>query len=220
MDSFTNHVFWTLTYGRNCSLADAWSNTSKDFNRFIQKLRRFHKSPIQFIRAIEAHEDSYPHIHCISQHSQALSVGHGRYFDSLLYAKWKQLWTLGLSDAQPPKSKQTPILYLIKYISKSNNSYKTLWSKMFQRIDTLSATPPIQQQSTATPSMNCTNESIESSKFLITNQLCKQYKIKQLSWSRRFAYPQFGRDSDGHTYLAHSPKIALTNAPAVTQISL
>ncbi len=191
----------------------AWANTSKDFNRFIQKLRRLHNSPIQFIRAIESHEDDYPHIHCITQHPQILSIRHGRYFDSLLYAKWKQLWTRGLSDAQPPKSKQAPILYLIKYISKSGNSYKTLWKKMFPAYDSALVTPPIQPKSTVSQSSSSAND---LTKFKQTIALCSQYKVKQLSWSRKFQYPQFGRDSDGNTYLHKHAVIALSNAPIIT----
>ena len=189
-----------------------WTTASKDFNRFIQKIRRLHNSKVQFIRAVEAHQDSYPHIHCILQFSTPLTVNHGRYFDTALYAKWKQLWTFGLSDFQQPKSKQAPILYLIKYISKSGSSYRTLWRKMF-----LSEYASDQQQSIVKTS---TTSSEDETKFSTTIKLCKFYKIKQLSWSRKFAYPLFSRDSKGQTYLLKHAHIALSNAPNVTQTPL
>ena len=85
---------------------------------------------------------------------------------------------------------------------------------MFTTIDSPLATPPIPLPSTA-PTDSISSE--DSTKFKLTNSLCKLYKVKQLSWSRCFAYPQFGRHSDGSTYLAHPAKIALSNAPLITQ---
>ena len=72
----------------------------------------------------------------------------------------------------------------------------------------------VQPQSTVETS---TTSLLEDSKSSALEELCAHYNIKQLSWSRNFAYPQFGRHADGHTYVAHLPKIALSNAPLNTQ---
>lgn len=166
-------------------MVQTWSKLGTDFNRYIQKYRRFHNLPIQYVRAVEAHADSYPHIHIILQFPTSISVSDARYFDKILYSRWKQLWSFGLSDYQPPRSKRLPILYLIKYISKSNHTYKTLWKKLLQTSAPVTATSDSQQSHVT----SVEHSSTVDIKFVTTDLLCKKHKIKQLTWSRGFKFP-------------------------------
>lgn len=166
-------------------MGETWSKLGINFNRFIQKYRRLHKLPIQYIRTVEAHADTYPHIHIILQFPDArISVDNARYFDSVLYRKWKQLWTFGLSDYQPPRNTRQPILYLIKYISKETHTYKTLWKKMLPPADATVIKDGHGPIHAPTVQDTTTNKTLE---------LCKTYKVKQLSWSRGFVFPSLAR---------------------------
>lgn len=63
--AYTNCVMITLEYNSNAGRAiDCWKNIGKDLNRFYASLRR-HFGKVSYIRAYEAHESGYPHIHMI-----------------------------------------------------------------------------------------------------------------------------------------------------------
>ena len=183
MESLTSYVFSTLTYDRSNSIHKNWSNTSKDFNRFIQKLRRHHNYPVQYLRSIEAHKDGQPHLHTVLRFPNVIRVKNNRYFDQELYKKWKELWRSGLSDFQPPRSKRHPILYIVKYATKESNTVKTLWKKYYQLYNVKSVK---EEQKTPTSS---TEELSTTSAVSPVTILCKKYKVKQISWSRQFFSP-------------------------------
>ena len=132
MESLVSYVFATYTYERNNTIPESWERVSKDFNRYIQNVRRLHTHKVQYLRAVEVHKDGYPHLHAVLRFRSPLRVNNSRYFDSKLYSKWKSLWRGGLSDFQPPRSKRHPILYIIKYASKESHTVKTLWKKYYQ----------------------------------------------------------------------------------------
>lgn len=186
MDSFTNHVFGTLTYSRDISISDCGERISKDFNRYIQKFRRLHNTKVQYIRAIEAHADGYPHIHVILQFPTSLRVNDSRYFDRELFKKWKQLWTSGVADYRPPNTKRQPVLYLVKYISKNTSAYRTLWKKLLPA-NTVEPSNGLTQ--TVTKNVSDVKPSSDDIKFVGTLLFCKTYKLRQLSWSRNFTFP-------------------------------
>ena len=55
----------TLTYDvKRCSIAKAWGNIGKEYNKFISRLRSKYGN-IDVIRAWEAYENGYPHVHMI-----------------------------------------------------------------------------------------------------------------------------------------------------------
>lgn len=192
-------------------MVQCWKSVSKDFNRFIQRVRRLHNSQVQYIRCIEAHQDCYPHLHAILQFSTPQTVLNRRYFDRTLYLKWKQLWSSGLSDFQPPKSKQQPLFYLMKYISKSTNAHKTLWRKLIVQTSTQTATnAPTKQEDANEPSA-------DSVKFAVTLLKCKEFKLRQLSWSRGFKYPKYEFGQNRQLNLVRVPEIALSNTRKSTQ---
>nr|AGG39820.1 replication-associated protein [Diporeia sp. associated circular virus] len=182
MISFGSHVFATLTYTRSSSSDICWQNANNHFNRYIQKLRRLHNSNVQYVRCIEAHEDFYPHFHAVLQFPKVLTVSDARYFDRILYQQWKQLWTSGLSDFQHPRSKQKPILYLIKYISKGA-TLNTLWKKCYP-VPSVPVSSSLPLSSCSIPVPNISTDALSP-----TQQLCKKHKIKQLTWSRGFKFP-------------------------------
>ena len=180
---FTPFVFATYTYTRDISVDSCWQRAGNDFNRYVQRLRRLHSLPIQYIRAIELHKDgNYPHIHAILRFPRILTITRARYFDKLLYGKWKQLWTSGLSDYQPPLSKRSPILYLIKYISKETSTYRTLWKHYYTQYNATSVKEKPTSSSIDSPKTESTSTPTVSPVILY----CKKYKVKQLSWSRNF----------------------------------
>lgn len=165
----------------------SWRTLSKNYNRYIQRFRRqFPLSDIQYIRAIEAHKDGYPHIHEILQFKNSLNVKDARYFDPELFRRFKGLWSHGLSDYQPPRGDKQPILYLIKYISKSSNSHRTIWKKMLKNIQ-LPKSQDARNQNTTTQCQDIL--SANAVKFALTDLNCKKYKLRQLSWSRKFTFP-------------------------------
>ena len=132
--SFIQHVFNTLTYARtDLSAEQTWLRSSKDFNRYIQRLRRLHNCPIHYVRTLENHQDGYCHIHTLLQFPDArIKVENQRYFDRTLYLRWKVAWRHGLSDYQVPRSTSSKSLsYILKYITKSAST-KTIWKKIFK----------------------------------------------------------------------------------------
>lgn len=194
MKTLTNHVFATLTFSRDKSVDGTWEIANTNFNRYIQRLRRSHSgNPIQYIRTIEAHQDSYPHFHAILQFYTPISVDNARYFDNVLYRTWKQLWNCGLADYQPPRAQQRPILYLIKYISKDTPTYKTLWKKLLRETVHVTVTQDSQQSHVTTA------EPYSTPKRDLTLEYCKKFKIKQLTWSRKFIFPTLPKGGRGGT---------------------
>lgn len=190
---YVKHLFVTLTYQRSNEVSAVWTGASKDYNKYIQKLRRFHGSKIQYLRAVEAHQDGYPHFHAILQFHDVLSVYDDRYIDGTFRARLKELWSFGFSDYSVPRSGQIPIFYLVKYISKSTHTHRTLWKKLFAHSVPDSTKTGVTQSASNVKSDNAveqtsgiTNDSI---KFFYTLLFCKQYKIKQVFWSRNFIFP-------------------------------
>lgn len=204
MRHLTKHVFATYTFKRDIPVSECWTQTGLHFNRLVQKLRRLHGVPVQYIRTVEAHRDTYPHIHVIWQFRDPITVEDVRYFDRRLYAKWKSLWQLGLSDYQPPRGNTAPILYLIKYISKSTSTHRVLWKKLLRSV------PNVQNHSNVASVQQTSANIVESDnlspiiaddkiKFSTTLLFCKQYKIRQLSWSRKFVFPALPKGGRGGT---------------------
>lgn len=196
---FVNHVFFTGTFKRDQRDTDAWRRANHDFNRFIQRIRRVHDPGCQYIRTVEAHQDLYPHIHAVLQFSQALTVENNKYFDDGLYRKWKGLWISGLSDFQAPNVRtQVAVLYIIKYITKSH-AKKTIWQKLYANAQDLDAKKSSQFQTTLTPNQHATPASnttaVPTDAPTMPTELdpstffCKQFLIKQCTWSRGFKFP-------------------------------
>ncbi len=178
MITYGKTVFLTTTYSRDRFLDSCWKTSNADFNRYIQKLRRLHKNSVQYLRTIEAHSDGYPHFHAVLRFSTVLTITNGRYFDKALYSKWKTTWSHGHSDAQPPRTKQSPLAYIIKYTTKESGH--KIWKRYYQHLDVNSAEPQVTRSfpiKVATPSVSPVS-------FL--SQKCEDYKIKQCTWSRKF----------------------------------
>lgn len=191
---YSNYAFFTLTFeSANIPSAYLWSKTPTLYNRFIQKLRRLHCGPVQAIRCIESHENANPHIHVLARFPVVLTINNEQYFDKKLYAKWKELWPSGHLDATPTHPGQRiPVRYLLKYISKHTTTYKTLWRRYFQCLETTQANMVTTSQSTSTSSTPQHSEPEQqdttppSSKELKTLLFCKSFNIKSLSWTRDF----------------------------------
>ncbi len=65
LNKTTRALFLTLTYDTKlCSLADAWKNIGKEFNRFMSHVRKLF-GKVSSCRVFEAFQNGYPHIHCI-----------------------------------------------------------------------------------------------------------------------------------------------------------
>lgn len=167
-----------------------WKTISSDFNRFCQKIRRLHSSNIQYIRTVEAHEDGYPHLHAIFQFPIVLRITNTRFFDRQLYLKWKSLWTRGHSDFKVPEHSRHPIIYIVKYISKDTPTHKTLWKKMLDASSVDKTLGSNQgQKATPTSAKLAPEPTFPITKRDLTLENCQKYKIKQLSWSRNFEFP-------------------------------
>jgi len=178
MITYGKTVFLTTTYSRTRLLDSCWKGANSNFNRYIQKLRRLHQNPIQYLRTIEMHADGYPHFHAILRFPTVLTITNGRYFDKALYAKWKSTWPYGLSDSQPPFCKQSPLAYIIKYTTK--NSGRKIWLRFYQHSSANSVIP--------LPPHSSTTKKVTFSAEPVTrlSQNCAKYKIKQCTWSRKF----------------------------------
>ena len=127
---FTRHVFGTLTYSRDLPVDERWSGISKDFNRYLQKIRRLHNTKLDYFRVVEKHRDGFPHIHVLLQWENAsIRVDNSRYFDKSLYQKWRLLWQHGHSDYQKPRRASLGTLtYILKYLIK-NQTQRTIWKR-------------------------------------------------------------------------------------------
>ncbi len=169
-------MFSTFTYNRSLLLNDAWTRSSKDFNRVIQKFRRLHNADIQYLRVLEAHKDGYPHIHCILQFPDArLRINNSRFFDRRLYSRWKSLWTHGHSDYQRPRKRSAnAVLYVLKYLLK-NTTRKTILKKIHPPYSS-DFKPTLAEQARVRP---------------MTNLPIKKYGVKLATWSRGFDFTPF-----------------------------
>lgn len=181
MIEFSQHVFATLTYSRNLEVLQTWQRVSKDYNRYLQKLRRLHNCKIEYLRVVEQHKDSYPHVHALLQYPSAqLRIENHKFFDSTLYKKWKSLWTHGHSDYQKPKrSGSGTISYLMKYLLK-NQTAKTIWKKL---LPVQISTP----QAVKTAPIETLNAKIEK----ILAHPTHLNGVKLASWSRNFDWSHF-----------------------------
>jgi hypothetical protein len=202
---FSHNVFVTLTFNPEAPTFHNWSNVSKLFNRYIQKLRRFHNSDVQYLRVIESHSQGNPHIHCLLRFRDSLTINNGKYFDSRLYAKWKLLWSSGFSDYTPALSNGSPfpLSYLLKYTIKDTQTLKTFWKNYYSCLNTKTSAQSVGLLDQM-PNLNTTNptqpekstDSVQDStppvpytptaKEQLTLLFCKLFHVKQLSWSRHF----------------------------------
>lgn len=196
---YIRYVFVTLTYARGLPETQIWRRVARDWNRYIQRIRRLHNMPVGYLRTIEAHEDLYPHLHAILDFGDAkIRVTNSKFFDKSLYHSWKFQWTSGVSDYQRPypNSKHSPLLYIIKYISKDSTK-KTIWRKYYadakprdaQSISELTT----KTKQTVLPASNTdVKQSVPTT--TLTNPssfFCQQFKIKQCTWSRNFVFPRY-----------------------------
>lgn len=132
--TYSRHVFITLTYSRDVQIQESWKKVSKDYNRFIQRLRlKPYNTSYNYIRVIEQHRDGYPHIHCIIQHPTraVFRITFDRYVDRVLRKSWKARWPHGFSDVRAIKTagRTGSFFYLLKYLSK-NQTKKTIYKKV------------------------------------------------------------------------------------------
>lgn len=196
---FVRHVFVTLTYRRELDCNITWSRVPKDYNRWVQRMRRKHRCRIEYFRSVEKHQDGYPHIHCLIQFPDArIKVHNLEYFDVILYRKWKDWWPHGLSDFQVPKSKAVgQLTYIMKYITK-NSTVKTVWKKIYAlNVDKVTTTSKeATDVSAGEESKNSTvavTNTISSSTTLLTSKrsTLQHCGIKLLTWSRSFDFSVF-----------------------------
>ncbi len=178
MITYGKTVFLTTTYSRDRLLDDTWRHANTDFNRYIQKLRRLPQGQMEYLRTIEAHRDGYPHFHAILRFHTVLAIDNCRYFRPNIYASWKKAWTKGLSDAQPPRNKQSPLAYIIKYTTKQSGN--RIWKRYYRHLDVSSAELP------HTPSSLIKKDTLSVSPVTPLSKRCAENKIKQCTWSRRF----------------------------------
>jgi hypothetical protein len=203
---YTHHAFFTLTYGEQPNIPSVyfWHKVATHYNRFIQKLRRLHCSPVQAIRAIESHASGNPHIHVLARFSNPLTINNEKYFDRALYLKWKQLWQGGYLDCKTTRpGQELPIHYLLKYLSKHTTTYKTLWRNYYQCMQ--NSEPNVSSAKTSLNIISQQQESVQNAptqsdtsanqiqeiepatlKELSTLLFCKSFNIKSLSWTRNY----------------------------------
>lgn len=230
--SFTRHVFATLTYSQKETSEQTWARCSKDYNRYIQRLRRSPQlgSQLGYLRVVEQHKSGYPHIHAILQARSASFVvvlgsdrrGRSRYyFDPKLYGFLRDSWGFGHSDfVRPYQSGLGALVYCLKYITKSGMSSTVLnvYKKTFHgitRTPSFTISPP-----DSSPSMNA--------KTAASPSLPTHYRgLKLCSWSRNFDFSVFRpiikapprRGGQGGEYLKTKQKEtkALSKSRLVTQ---
>jgi len=188
--SFTRHLFDTLTYGTaggGARFASSY-NSSKQFNRFVQKVRVLMKpNKIEYLRVIEYHKDGTPHIHAVLQSSDVFKVNNTKYIDRRLYLKLQKCWKYGFSDPRPINSNAVnPVLYCLKYMTK-NTTMSTVWRKMYAGSD-------LNVEVSEEPAKNL--DDMEDSGFdkdsdkIPVNIIINGFSMKTLSWSRGFVFPR------------------------------
>lgn len=192
METFTRHIFVTLTYARVDSIQDTWKIISKDFNRFHQRFKRLHNCEVQYLRVVEEHKDGYPHLHAVMQFPDArIRVTNSRYFDRLLFQKWKTLWLRGHSDfQQPKKSGIGTISYVMKYLIKNQTS-KTVWNKIYVNVIVTDTQKNMESSSVQDVNGNIIPV-LESENKTKTPRLPTHLEgVKLCSWSRNFDFTPF-----------------------------
>ncbi len=178
MITYGKILFCTTTYSRDRLLGTCWSSANSDFNRYIQKLRRLHENKIQYLRTIEAHSDGYPHFHAILRFPTVLTIHNRRYLRKDVYKVLKKSWSHGHSDYQPPRSKQSPLAYIIKYTTKESGH--KIWKKYYQHLSVNSVEHP------AIISGLIKKVGPSVGPVTALSSTCEKYKIKQCTWSRNF----------------------------------
>lgn len=197
---FIQYVFVTLTYGRDEPETRLWARVARDWNRYIQRIRRLHGCSVGYLRTVEAHEDLYPHLHAILDFGHAtIRVENVKFFDNSLYASWKNQWLFGHSDYQRPYSgkSSTPLLYILKYISK-HSTKKTICRKVFTQntVQSRDAKKSSELPTQLKPNASLATNSVAAKNVptLMDNPssfFCHQFKIKQCTWSRNFTFPHY-----------------------------
>lgn len=208
MITYVGYIFGTYTYTRDIPISLAWSKTSKDWNRYVHRLRRLHNCSVEYLRSVESHADGYPHLHAVLRFPIPITVQNSKYVDRNLYLKWKKLWKSGISDYQVPRSKgNSAILYIIKYVTKQT-TVKSFWKNYYALI----AKPPLKDSDIIGKSDSLEEKKSNSGSYVppVESELIltlKKYKIKQLSWSRKFFAPTLiSTASTVHTQTLIAPK--------------
>ena len=129
--TYHRHLLFTATYSQDGDSLPTGLGASKDFNRYLQRFRRFNKSNVEYLRVLERHKSGVPHIHAILQFPDArICCKANRYFESILYRRWQALWKKGYSDYRPAASIRVgALLYVMKYLVK-NTTKNTIWKKI------------------------------------------------------------------------------------------
>lgn len=185
---FIRHIFTTLTYEHTIQSKLAWERISKDYNRYIQKLRRLHVCPVQYLRTVEQHKtNDYPHIHTILQFPDArIRIENSKFFTRTLHSKWKSTWSHGLSDYQVPRTKGTSQLnYILKYITKNSTS-NTVWKKIYQCAVNSADVPPCFTNMEHSKQRQIAGLQSDFSVSPVTKN-----GVKLCSWSRNFDFSPF-----------------------------
>lgn len=185
---FVRHIFCTLTFTRTDSSDRRWKIVSKTYNRYIQRIRRLHNLQVHYLRVVESHKDGYPHIHVLLQFpSASIRVDNSRYFDPVLYKRWKSLWPDGHSDYQRPRRSGMGTLgYIMKYLLK-NSSSKTVWSKVYAVQNDAMKT----QRSLANLKQTPMDGSVKSTISEKNSNPTRQHGVKLCTWSRGFDFTPF-----------------------------
>ena len=127
---YCNTFFILLTYDQVRSIADTWNDTSADLNRFFtnlrNKLKRRGTDILYYIKANEAHESYYPHIHiliklntlvpCYRAYSRKLGRNKLWLFDDEIFN-----WKYGHTFIEGIDNEEKSIRYIMKYITGASN---------------------------------------------------------------------------------------------------
>lgn len=151
----------------------------------------FNFQKLTIFRVVEQHKDGYPHIHAILQFDAAcIMVSNNRYFDNLLYKKWRALWKHGHSDYQKPRNAGSrTLLYTLKYLIK-NTTKRTIYKKILPISDEgKSATPDKTEYagSNSDPTSDYTSEPKDPA----TTIPVRLHGVKLATWSRDFDFTPF-----------------------------
>lgn len=175
---------FTGTYRQDGGDLPDGRTVSKDFNRFIQRFRRFGPYECEYLRVLEKHRSGALHLHAILQFQRtAIPVYGNRYFDKIIYGRWKALWTQGHSDFRPAGTLRVGgLIYILKYLVK-NSTKNTIWKKILPK-DEGNAMPHAKE---VRP-----REEVPQEKQARKDPLPIYYEgAKICSWSRNFDFTPF-----------------------------
>jgi len=119
----TRVLFITLTRRREGRLDVVWKGIVDDFNRWISGLRR-RFGRIHVLRAWEANDDGYPHVHCVLYFEESE-------FETFFYnGKWRvqmkheiaKNWRWGFVDVIALSSLGAGVGYVTKYLTKVHDA--------------------------------------------------------------------------------------------------